>query len=246
MINFIGNFNIIPSLPEKLEPLREIAANLYWTWNQEAIELFRRLDMDLWEETHHNPLLMLGKISQTRLNEVAVDDGFVAHMNRVFIHFQVYLAEVTWYQKNYKTQSSPPYIAYFSAEFGLTECLQIYSGGLGVLSGDHMKSASDLGIPLVGVGLCYKEGYFQQYLTSDGWQQERYELTDFYNQPMTLVTNDNKEPLKIELDFPGRKVFFQIWKLNVGRVPLYLLDTNVPENFDEDKKNYTLALRRKY
>lgn len=236
MINFIGNFNIIPSLPEKLEPLREIAANLYWTWNQEAIELFRRLDMDLWEETHHNPLLMLGKISQTRLNEVAVDDGFVAHMNRVFIHFQVYLAEVTWYQKNYKTQSSPPYIAYFSAEFGLTECLQIYSGGLGVLSGDHMKSASDLGIPLVGVGLCYKEGYFQQYLTSDGWQQERYELTDFYNQPMTLVTNDNKEPLKIELDFPGRKVFFQIWKLNVGRVPLYLLDTNVPENFDEDKK----------
>lgn len=234
MINFIGNFNIVPSLPEKLEPLREIAGNLYWTWNQEAIELFRRLDMDLWEETHHNPLLMLGKISQTRLDEVANDDGFVAHMNRVFIQFNVYMEEVNWYQKKYG-KSDEKYIAYFSAEFGLTECLQIYSGGLGVLSGDHMKSASDLGIPLVGVGLCYKEGYFQQYLTSDGWQQERYEITDFYNQPMSLVLNDKKEPIKIELDFPGRKVFFQVWKIKVGRVPLFLLDTNVPENHDEDK-----------
>lgn len=236
MINFIGNFNIIPSLPEKLEPLREIAGNLYWSWNQDAIELFRRLDMDLWEETQHNPVLMLGKINQARLDEVAHDDGFVSHMHRVFVSFQVYMAEVTWYQKNYKTQASPPYIAYFSAEFGLTECLQIYSGGLGVLSGDHMKSASDLGIPLVGVGLCYKEGYFQQYLTSDGWQQERYDITDFYNQPMTLVLDAENNPLKIDLDFPGRKVFFQIWKIQVGRVPLFLLDTNVPENIDEDKK----------
>ena len=128
-----------------------------------------------------------------------------------------------------------PFVAYFSAEFGLTECLQIYSGGLGVLSGDHLKSASDLGVPLAALGLCYKEGYFQQYLTSDGWQQERYELTDFQNQPMTLVLDENNIPVKIVLDFPGRKVSFQIWKIQVGRVPLYLLDTNVPENSDTDK-----------
>jgi starch phosphorylase len=226
---------VIPSLPEKLEPLREIVFNLFWTWNHDAIDLFRRLDSKLWEETHHNPVLMLGKISQVRLNEAAIDDSFISHMNRVLVQLNVYLEEKTWYQKNYKFEKDNV-IAYFTAEFGLTECLQIYSGGLGVLSGDHLKSASDLGLPLVGVGLCYKEGYFQQYLTSDGWQQERYEITDFYNQPMKLVTKEDNTPIKIELDFPGRKVFFQIWKIQIGKVPLYLLDTNVHENTDDDKK----------
>lgn len=234
MVNYIGRFNVVPSLPEKLEPLREIVFNLFWTWNHDAIDLFRRLDGKLWEETYHNPVLMLGKISQERLNEVSNDDSFISHMNRVYVQLNVYLEEKTWYQKNYKFDKENV-IAYFSAEYGLTECLQIYSGGLGVLSGDHLKSASDLGLPLVGVGLCYKEGYFQQYLTSDGWQQERYELTDFYNQPMTLVLNEDKSPLKIDLDFPGRKVFVQVWKIQIGRVPLFLLDTNVPENTPEDK-----------
>ncbi len=235
MIKFIGQFNVVPSLPENLEPLREIAYNLHWSWNQDAQELFRRLDRDLWENTHHNPVLMLGKISQDRLREASEDDGFISHMNRVYLQLTIYMQEVTWYQKKYRGDDKP-FVAYFSAEYGLTECLQIYSGGLGVLSGDHLKSASDLGIPLVAVGLCYKEGYFQQYLTSDGWQQERYELTDFHNQPMTLVTDNNNKPLKISLDFPGRKVFFQIWKIQVGRVPLYLLDTNISENNDEDKR----------
>ncbi len=235
MVNYIGKFNVVPSLPEKLEPLREIVYNLYWTWNQDAIELFRRLDLLLWDQTHHNPVLMLGKISQERLNEVAMDDSFISHMNRVFVQLNVYMEEKTWYQKNYNF-GKEAVIAYFSAEFGLTECLQIYSGGLGILSGDHLKSASDLGLPLVGIGLCYKEGYFQQYLTSDGWQQEIYQITDFYNQPLNLITNKNGTPLKLELDFPGRKVTFQIWKIQIGRVPLYLLDTNVEENSDEDKK----------
>lgn len=235
MVNFIGRFNVVPSLPAKLEPLREIVYNLYWSWNHDAIELFRRLDRKLWEETYHNPVIMLGKISQNRLIEVAADDSFISHMNRVYVQLNVYMEEKTWYQKNYKIEQSK-FIAYFSAEFGLTECLQVYSGGLGVLSGDHLKSASDLGLPLVGVGLCYKEGYFQQYLTNDGWQQERYELTDFYNQPMELVTGKDKTPLKIDLDFPGRKVRLQVWKIQVGRVPLYLLDTNVPENSEEDRK----------
>ncbi|TSA30758.1 MAG: glycosyltransferase family 1 protein [Ignavibacteriales bacterium] len=235
MADYIGRFNVIPSLPEKLEPLREIVYNLFWTWNHDAIELFRRLDRKLWEDTHHNPVLLLGKISQDRLNEIANDDSYISHMNRVSVHLNVYLEEKSWYQKNYK-YNGDKFIAYFSAEFGLTECLQVYSGGLGVLSGDHLKSASDLGLPLVGIGLCYKEGYFQQYLTNDGWQQERYELTDFFNQPISLVTNKDNTPLKIEMEFPGRKVVLQIWKIQVGRIPLFLLDTNVAENSEEDRK----------
>lgn len=240
MINFIGNFSVVPSLPEKLEPLREIAYNVHWAWNQDAQELFWRLDRDLWESTNHNPVMMLGKIGQDKLNDIAEDDGFISHMNRVYVRLNIYLEDTTWYQKKYG-EADVPYIAYFSAEFGLTESLQIYSGGLGVLAGDHLKSASDLGIPLVGIGLCYKEGYFQQYLNSEGWQQEQYQLSDFYNLPMTLVNNDDDTPLKIALDFPNRQVYFQIWKIQVGRIPLYLLDTSVDENSEEDK-NITRAL----
>ncbi|HPN38349.1 MAG TPA: alpha-glucan family phosphorylase, partial [Melioribacteraceae bacterium] len=234
MIDFVGTFNVVPSLPKALEPLREIVYNVYWSWNQDAIKLFRRMDRKLWEDSHHNPVVMLGKISQERLEELAKDDGFISHMNRIYVQLNVYLQELTWYQKNVNSNDKP-YIAYFSAEFGLTECLQIYSGGLGILSGDHLKSASDLGIPLIAVGLCYKEGYFQQYLTADGWQQERYELTDFYNEPMKLVLDEEGTPIKIALKFPGRDVFFQIWRIDVGRVPLYLLDTNLEENRAEDR-----------
>ncbi len=240
MVKFIGTFNVAPSLPKKLSALIDIAYNLYWTWNQDAVELFRRLDRELWDSLNHNPVMLLGKVSQERLLEVANDDGFMAHLSRVDSDLKAYLNENTWYQKNYKKEKDS-YIAYFSAEYGLTECLQIYSGGLGVLSGDHLKSASDLGVPLVGVGLGYREGYFQQYLSSDGWQQERYEMTDFYNQPLTLVVDKDGSPLKIELQFPGRKVYLQVWKIQVGRVPLYLLDTYVPENNDDDK-NITRSL----
>ncbi|MDZ7767095.1 MAG: alpha-glucan family phosphorylase [Melioribacteraceae bacterium] len=235
MVDFIGTFNVVPSLPKNLSPLLDIAKNLYWTWNQDAVELFRRLDRELWDSLNHNPVLLLGKVSQERLKEVANDDGFLSHLNRVNSDLNDYLQENSWYQKKYKKDDSQ-FVAYFSAEFGLTECLQIYSGGLGVLSGDHLKSASDLGVPLVGVGLSYREGYFQQYLSSDGWQQERYEMTDFYNQPMTLVTGKDDKPIKVDLQFPGRKVFIQIWKIQVGRIPLILLDTNVEENSDEDRK----------
>ncbi len=235
MINFIGTFKVKPSLPKNLEPLREISSNLYWSWNHDALELFRRLDRELWIETGHNPIALLGRINQSRLKEASMDDGFLSHMNRVYLDLNVYMEEPTWYQKEYGNGSNH-HIAYFSAEFGLTECLQIYSGGLGILSGDHLKSASDLGLPLVGVGLCYKEGYFQQYLTSDGWQQERYELTDFYNQPMVLIQDEKNSPLKLSLDFPNRKVYFQIWEIQIGRISLYLLDTNLPENSNEDKE----------
>ncbi|MBN1637956.1 MAG: alpha-glucan family phosphorylase [Ignavibacteriales bacterium] len=235
MIEFIGNFTIVPSLPKKLEMLRDIVFNLYWSWNHEAIRLFRRLDQDLWEETNHNPVKLLGMISQKRMDEVANDDGFISHLNRVYSNLEDYLKEPTWYKKNTKFDEKFK-IAYFSMEYGLTDCLQIYSGGLGVLSGDHLKSASDLGLPLYAIGLCYHEGYFQQYLTNDGWQQEKYDLIDFYNQPMNLVKDANNDPLKLSLKFPGRDVFYQIWKIQVGRVPLFLLDTNIPENSIDDRE----------
>lgn len=235
MIKFLGSFTVLPSLPNKLEPLREVVYNLHWAWNHDALELFRRMDKDLWESSHHNPVSLVGQISQKRLEELAMDDGFISHMNRVYVELTTYMAEQTWYDKKFEGHDKP-YVAYFSSEYGLADCLQSYSGGLGVLSGDHMKSASDLGVPLVGIGLCYKQGYFQQYLTVDGWQQERYEAIDFHNQPMLLVLDKQDNPLKISLRFPGRDVYFQMWKLQIGRVSLYLLDTNVPENSDLDKE----------
>lgn len=235
MIEYIGNFNVTPSLPENLEPLREVSQNLFWTWNVDALNLFRRINRELWQQSHHNPVLMLGMISQDRLKELAEDDGFISHLHRVFDQYKTYLREARWYQKN-NPKDEGKYLAYFSMEFGLTECLQIYSGGLGVLAGDHMKSASDLGLPLVGIGLCYQEGYFQQYLSNDGWQQERYEMVDFYNQPMKLIEDENGNPVTVELEFPNRNVWFQIWKIDVGRVPLYLLDTNCPQNSAEDRR----------
>ncbi len=235
MFKLLGTYYVIPYLPENLENLREVAYNLYWSWDSDSRNLFRRLDRELWEETNHNPVRMLGNISQDRLEEVSRDDGFIAHLNRVHKKLQEYLGAKTWFSKNFKTPKDFN-IVYFSAEFGLTECLQTYSGGLGVLAGDHLKACSDLGIPLIGMGLLYKEGYFQQYLNSDGWQHERYEINDFDNLPMTLVLNKDNEPLIESVSFINRKVYFQIWKIQIGRIPLYLLDTNIQLNSEEDRK----------
>lgn len=178
MFKFLGKYYVIPALPENLEQLRKLAYNIYWAWNADARELFRRLDRELWEETYHNPVLMLGNISQQRLQEVSQDAGFLSNLNRVYKKMENYLNEGTWYQKNFKNPENFN-IIYFSAEFGLTECLQTYSGGLGLLAGDHLKAGSDLGIPIIGIGLLYKEGYFQQYLNSEGWQHEKYDINDF-------------------------------------------------------------------
>ncbi len=226
----IRTFQIIPSLPENLKRLRELAYNLYWFWNQEALELFRRLDRELWETSKHNPVLMLGTIKQEKLEDRSQDDGFLSHMERVLKSFDEYMAaDKSWYKKqNIKVKDFK--IAYFSAEYGLAECLPIYSGGLGVLSGDHLKSSSDLGLPLAGIGLLYQQGYFRQYLNPDGWQQEQYPILDFYNLPIAPVYRKNGSPLCIDIDFPGIIVKAQVWKVQVGRVPLYLLDTNIPDN----------------
>jgi starch phosphorylase len=155
-------FNVVPSLPEPLEGIRRLAYNLRWTWDHDSIELFRRLDSDLWESTGHNPVRMLGAIDQAQLEVAARDETFLAHLDRTVNELDGYLtSKSTWYQRTYGKLSSL-LVTYFSAEFGLTECLSIFAGGLGVLAGDHLKSASDLGIPLVGVGLLYQEGYFCQ------------------------------------------------------------------------------------
>jgi starch phosphorylase len=231
-------FRVIPSLPARLERLRELANNLWWSWNHEAIDLFRRLDRDLWESTSHNPVLMLGSIRQERLEQMAEDDGFMAHCERVGNEFDRYLeGQGTWYRKTFPDQARADgiTIAYFSAEFGLTESLGIYAGGLGILAGDHLKSASDLGLPFVAVGLLYQQGYFRQYLNPDGWQQELYPENDFYNMPVTLERQVSGAPLIIEVEYPGRVVKAQVWRAQVGRVPLYLLDTNIEDNRPEDR-----------
>ncbi|MFQ5859613.1 MAG: alpha-glucan family phosphorylase, partial [Anaerolineae bacterium] len=170
-----------------------------------------------------------------QLKAAAADEGFLAHLERVCRDFDAYLAdESTWFRRVHSA-TEPPLIAYFSAEFGLTECLSIFAGGLGVLAGDHLKSASDLGVPLVGVGLLYQQGYFRQYLNEAGWQQESFENNDFHNLPLTLERQPDGTPLTVELSYPGRQVIAQVWQVQVGRVSLYLLDTNIPANRPADQ-----------
>jgi len=235
MLRPYRTFTVVSSLPPVLGPLRELALNLYWAWNLDVVDLFRRLDRDLWEATGHNPLLVLSKLSQERLNEVAADGGFVAQMKRVYRAFNRYMGQNDTWFSSFAETCPDARIAYFSMEFGITEACKLYSGGLGILAGDHLKSASDLGIPLVGVGLLYQQGYFSQYLNADGWQQEQYPYNDFYNLPLTLERDPKGQPLKASVDLPGRRVGFQVWRAQVGRVPLYLLDTNISENQPADR-----------
>ncbi len=228
-------FRVKASLPGELELLRELAFNLHWSWNHETIDLFRRLDRDLWESTVHNPVRMLGTIKRERLLQAADDDGFMAQLRRSYHDLHDYLSATTWFESTYE-EFTAPQIAYFSMEYGLSECLPIYSGGLGILAGDHLKSASELGLPLVGVGLLYQKGYFRQYLNADGWQQETYLDNDFYNLPIQLQLDEKGAPILVDVDFPERKVYCRIWKAQIGRIPLYLMDTNTPENQYRDRK----------
>jgi starch phosphorylase len=226
---------VSPSLPPALERLRELAYNLRWTWSHATIELFSRVDRDLWDTAHHNPVLLLGMVDQAALEAASADEGFLAHLEGTSQYFDAYMAAKSmWFHKTHGAVESP-LVAYFSAEFGLAECLSIFAGGLGVLAGDHLKSASDLGVPLVGVGLLYQQGYFRQYLNEAGWQQEAYEDNDFYNLPLTLEHGPDGRPLAVEVPYPGREVLAQIWRAQVGRVSLYLLDANVRANSPEDR-----------
>ncbi|NNG47416.1 MAG: alpha-glucan family phosphorylase [Deltaproteobacteria bacterium] len=225
----IREFHVHPNLPPELLPLQEIAMNLWYSWNWEAVQLFIRLSPDLWEKSYQNPVLMLGSLSQDELEEAARDDSFVANVKRVHQNLADYLKAPGWFREAHGGEEGCR-IAYFSAEFGIDEGLPIYSGGLGVLSGDTLKSASDLGLPLVGVGLLYQKGYFRQVLSLEGWQQELYPDNDWYNMPVTIERDSKGKSLRIEVDMAGEKVRARIWRVQIGRIPLYLLDTNVEEN----------------
>jgi starch phosphorylase len=239
----IRTFSVVPPLPAPIEALRDIAYNLHWAWSHDSIELFRRLDRDLWESTGHNPVVMLGTIEQEKLEAAARDDAFLAHLRRASTSLESYLrGETSWFEKLTRTMVDKPLIAYFSAEFGLTECLSIFAGGLGILAGDHLKSASDLGIPLVGVGLLYQQGYFRQYLNQSGWQQESYENNDFHNLPLNPLNGNDGKPLIVHIEYPGRLVLAQVWRAQVGRVPLYLLDTNIAANRNDEDRGITYQL----
>jgi starch phosphorylase len=236
MMQPVQTFNVVPSLPAPLERLGELARNLRWTWDHDTIDLFQRLDPELWETTGHKPVLLLGSIDQERVEAAASDDGVLAHLDRVWRDFAAYVAaESTWCSRAHGKRSTP-LVAYFSAEFGLTECLSIFARGLGILAGDYLKSASDLGVPVVGVGLLYQEGYFRQRLNSSGWQQEEFADNDFPNLPLTLERHSDGTALTISVDYPGRAVLAQVWRAQVGRVPLYLLGTNVSGNRPEDRE----------
>jgi len=227
----ISMFRVRPSLPETLWPLLRLANNLRWSWDHAVLELFRRLDRDLWVECGHNPVLLLGRVDQNTLESAARDESFLAHLKGVDDHLDTYLrAEGSWYRRKYK-DSTNLLAAYFSAEFGITECLSIFAGGLGVLAGDHLKASSDLGLPLTGVGLLYQQGYFRQHLNAGGWQQEAMEDNDFHTLPIERVPN-----ITVRVELPNGNVAAQVWKANVGRLQLYLLDANIPENRPEDRR----------
>ena len=232
----ISTYTIKPKLPAPLKPLEDIARNLWLSWNFDAVQLFIRLDYDVWLQSHQSPVRTLGMVSQERLAEVAKDDSFLAALNEVYDRFLKYKKADTWYRGSRKDV-----VAYFSMEYGMDVSLPIYSGGLGILSGDHMKTSSDMGLPLVGVGFLYRQGYFVQYLNADGFQQESYPENDWYNMPVELKTDKSGSPIKISVDMAGRIAIAQIWEVKVGRSSLYLLDTNIQENA-QDIRNITAAL----
>ncbi len=225
----IKKYVVVPPIEGGLQTLRELAENFWYTWNIEAVELFNHLDEKLWEETNHNPLQTLIRLSQQRLNEVLQDEGFLAHAEKVRDTFRAYMRRTKSY--DYRLDTPIDFItAYFSLEFGITESLPIYSGGLGLLAGDHLKSASDLNVPLAAVGLMYQEGYFRQSLSTDGRQQEYFPRTDFDTLPLEPQLDAEGRTILERVTLADETVYFRILKASVGRAPLYLLDANIPEN----------------
>ena len=214
-------------IPEELEKLSEIARNIWWAWNFEATELFRDLDPELWKECGQNPVLLLERMSYEKLEALAKDKVILRRMNEVYTKFRDYM--------DVKPDEQRPSIAYFSMEYGLSSVLKIYSGGLGVLAGDYLKEASDSNVDLCAVGFLYRYGYFTQSLSMDGQQIANYEPQNFNALPLTQVMQANGEPMVLEVPYPGRTVYAHIWKVSVGRVPLYLMDTDIPQNSEWDR-----------
>lgn len=227
------SFEVTADLPEALQPLLRLSSNFRWTWHHRTRELFRSIDRSLFEKLGHNPVQLIREIPRERMAELSADRVFLSMLQECDEDLERYLSEPHWFQQTYPESDAK--IAYFCAEFGISESLPIYSGGLGVLAGDHLKAASDLGLPLIGVGLLYMKGYFRQFLTPDGWQQEYYPEYDFYQMPLVRMRREDGTPHRVEIEFPDRTVTCQIWRADVGRVQLYLLDSNVLENQPSDQ-----------
>ena len=230
----LRRFTVRLALPTALAPLAELVMNLRWSWHHPSLDLFRSIHPEAWEAVGHDPVRLLGEVSPERLGELATDDDFLGRLASVHADLQSYLTTPKWYQS---MEGAPASIAYFSPEFGITEVLPQYSGGLGILAGDHLKAASDLGVPILGVGLLYRAGYFKQSLNAEGWQQERYPPLDPHGLPLTLLRTAEGAPLEISLGLSeGRTLHAQVWKAQVGRVPLLLLDSDVEANAPAERQ----------
>src|SRR6478735_316309 len=221
----VREFNVVPAIPESLASLSELATNIHWTWDRETQALFERLDPTAWRESNHDPLRLIAAITAERWGRLAADPSIVESTRAAADRLRDTIESPRWFQSR---QHSPlGLVAYFSPEFGLSETLPQYSGGLGILAGDHLKAASDLGVPLVGIGLLYAEGYFRQRLNADGWQEERFPRLDAAGLAITPTG------ITVSVDLAGDPTQIQVWRVDVGRVTLYLLDTAVPGNSDE-------------
>jgi starch phosphorylase len=223
----VTTFLVRPTLPAALAPLRELAYNYWWCWDAGARDLFAGIAPKVWEDVHHNPVALLHTLHISELETLAASASFQTELHRVYERFRAYMQAQP--EHDLPTNAT---IAYFCAEFGIHESFMNYSGGLGVLAGDHLKSASDLGLPLVGIGLLYQEGYFRQYLSQSGWQNERYADIDVHSTPVQPVLDADAAHVTVCVDMPAGTCHARVWKVQVGRIPLYLLDTNIPENTD--------------
>ena len=236
-----NKITVNPQLPKRIEKLSEISNNLWWSWNTEFLRLFKTIDNDLWETCEKNPVKFLKQVSQERLEAVSKNVEFLKEYDKLARQFEDYMnSKNTWFANNYP-ENKNDLIAYFSAEYGLDRTIPIYSGGLGILSGDHLKSASDLGIPLVAVGLLYKNGYFHQKINGYGDQETEYINIELSNLPINPVKDKNGEDLIIYVKFPKRRLYLKVWQINVGRIKLYLLDSDIEKNNEEDR-DVTLRL----
>lgn len=240
-MNILGRVAVFPTIPPRINRLYDVAYNLWWSWHPEAQALYADLDLELWERVNHNPVRQLAEVAPDRLELLASDESYLRRYDDVVAAFDAYVHPdaSTWFKSAYtelSSGSSPFNIAYLSAEFGLHESLPIYSGGLGVLAGDHVKEASDLGLPFIGVGFLYPQGYFTQQITRDGTQEATYEKVQFSDIPATPANGPDGKEVQISVELPGRRVYAKVWKIQVGRVPLYMLDTDVPGNAPNDRE----------
>ncbi|OMC10810.1 alpha-glucan family phosphorylase [Mycobacterium sp. SP-6446] len=231
----LRRFTVRAHLPERLAALDQLSNNLRWSWDKPTQDLFATIEPTLWERCGRDPVALLGAVKPARLDELALDEGFLSRLDELAAELNDYLSRPLWYQQHQQSGAAmPAAVAYFSMEFGIAEVLPNYSGGLGILAGDHLKSASDLGVPLIAVGLYYRSGYFRQSLTADGWQNETYPSLDPQGLPLRLLTDATGDPVLVELSLPdSAQLRARVWVAQVGRVPLLLLDSDVPENEHE-------------